>query len=55
MPREIELAYKTKNVALLQKLKVNLCMNCGSCTYVCPSKRPLAEVNQLAKGLLPRK
>ncbi len=55
MPREIELAYKTKNVALLQKLKVNLCMNCGSCTYVCPAKRPLAEVNQLAKGLLPRK
>lgn len=55
MPREIELAYKTKNVELLQKLKVNLCMNCGSCTYVCPAKRPLAETNQLAKGLLPRK
>lgn len=55
MPREIELAYKTKNVELLQRLKVNLCMNCGSCTYVCPAKRPLAETNQLAKGLLPRK
>lgn len=55
MPREMEIAYKTKNVELLQKLKVNLCMNCGSCTYVCPAKRPLAETNQLAKGLLPRK
>ena len=55
MPREIELAYKTKNIPQLQKLKVGLCMNCGSCTYVCPAKRPLAETNQLAKGLLPRK
>lgn len=55
MPREIELAYKTKNVSQLQKLKVGLCMNCGSCTYVCPAKRPLAETNQLAKGLLPRR
>jgi electron transport complex protein RnfC len=55
MPREMELAYKSKDVALLQKLKVNLCMNCGSCTYVCPAKRPLAETHQLAKGLLPRK
>ena len=39
----------------LQELKVNLCMNCGSCTFVCPANRKLAETNQLAKTLLPRK
>lgn len=54
MPTELETAYKTKNIPLLQKLKVNLCMNCGCCTYVCPAKRPLAETNQLAKMLLPK-
>jgi electron transport complex protein RnfC len=27
-------------------------MNCGSCSYVCPAKRDLAEKNQLAKALL---
>ncbi|HBB19473.1 MAG TPA: electron transport complex subunit RsxC, partial [Ruminococcus sp.] len=55
MPAEIDKAYKIRNIEELQALKVNLCMNCGSCTYVCPANRKLAETNQLAKALLPRK
>lgn len=55
MPTEIEKAYKRRDIEALQKLKVNLCMNCGSCTYVCPANRRLAETNQLAKALIPRK
>ncbi|MBQ8185280.1 MAG: electron transport complex subunit RsxC [Clostridia bacterium] len=55
MPMMIELAYKEKNVEELRRLKVTLCMNCGCCTYACPAKRPLAETNQLAKALIPRK
>ena len=55
MPADIERAYRIKNIEELTKLKVNLCMNCGCCTYVCPSNRKLAEINQLAKALLPRK
>jgi Na+-translocating ferredoxin:NAD+ oxidoreductase RnfC subunit len=39
----------------LKKLKVTLCMNCGCCSYACPAHRPLAETNQLAKALIPRK
>ena len=39
----------------LKQLKVLLCMNCGSCTYVCPANRKPAETNQLAKALIPRK
>ncbi len=55
MPADIDRAYKVKNVEDLKKLKVMLCMNCGSCTFVCPANRKLAETNQLAKTLIPRK
>ncbi len=55
MPAEIERAYKIRNIDDLKALKVTLCMNCGSCTYVCPANRKLAETNQLAKALIPRK
>ena len=55
MPADIDRAYKIKNIEELKTLKVMLCMNCGSCTYVCPANRKLAETNQLAKGLIPRK
>lgn len=55
MPLEISKAYKKHDIDALQKLKVSLCINCGACTYVCPAKRKLAETNQLAKALLPRK
>lgn len=52
MPTELEKAYKNKDTELLKLLKVNLCMNCGSCSFVCPAKRNLAETNQLAKSLI---
>ena len=55
MPAEIDKAYRIKNIEELKELKVMLCMNCGSCTYVCPANRKLAETNQLAKALIPRK
>ena len=50
MPCEFERAYDRADRTALNRLKINLCMNCGSCSYVCPAKRPLAEKNQLAKG-----
>ena len=55
MPADIDRAYKIRNIEELKQLKVMLCMNCGSCTYVCPANRKLAETNQLAKALIPRK
>lgn len=30
--------------------KINLCMECGCCSFVCPSRRPLVETNRLAKA-----
>ena len=55
MPTSLESAFDRKDIPELQRLKVNLCINCGCCTYVCPANRHLAEKNQLAKGLIPRK
>ncbi len=54
MPADIDRAYRIGNVDELKKLKVMLCMNCGSCTYVCPANRKLAKTNQLAKTIIPR-
>ena len=52
MPTELEQAFDARDVKELQRLKVNLCMNCGACSFVCPAKRNLAEENQLAKDFL---
>lgn len=49
MPTELERAFELKDVERLKKLDVDLCMNCGACSYVCPAKRNLSEKNQLAK------
>lgn len=50
MPTELEKAYDRRDKDALNKMKINLCMNCGSCSFVCPARRNLAEKNQLAKG-----
>ena len=34
----------------LEEASVLSCMECGSCSYVCPSRRPLVENNRLAKN-----
>ena len=52
MPANIETAFELKKPEELKTLKVNLCMECGCCAFVCPAKRPLVQVNKLAKGML---
>lgn len=52
MPTELEHAYDARDAKLLEKLNLNLCMNCGACTFVCPAKRNISEKNQLAKIFL---
>ena len=39
-------------IARLSDAKLMLCMECGSCAFVCPSVRPLVETNRLAKAEL---
>lgn len=45
-------ARELNDMETLEKLKVNLCMECGVCSYVCPAKRPLVQNNRLAKAEL---
>ena len=52
MPTELEHAYDARDAVRLEKLNINLCMNCGACTFVCPAKRNISEKNQLAKVFL---
>ena len=52
MPASIETAYNSKEPETLKALKVNLCMECGCCAYGCPARRPLVQVNKLAKAML---
>ena len=51
-PREISKAYKTASPEDLLSLQVDLCMECGCCSYICPAHRPLVQTNKLAKAML---
>lgn len=52
MPLEYARALAVGDMELLEKRKVNLCMECGCCSFVCPARRPLVENNKLAKAEL---
>ncbi len=51
-PRAIARAYKKGEAEDLKTLCVDLCMECGCCSYVCPAKRHLVQTNKLAKTML---
>lgn len=51
-PREISRAYKLKDAEALEALCVDLCMECGCCSYICPANRPLVQTNKLGKVML---
>ena len=38
----------------MEELHLADCMLCGSCSYVCPSNIPLAQMFQASKGALRR-
>lgn len=52
MPANIETAFDLNRPEELEALKVNLCMECGCCSFVCPAKHSLVQVNKLAKVML---
>ena len=54
MPADIETAYQMNKPEELKALKVNLCMECGCCGFICPARRPLVQTNKLAKQALNR-
>lgn len=50
--KDIVQAYNKGNVEMLQELNADLCMSCGTCSFVCPAKRPLAPSIALAKIMM---
>jgi electron transport complex protein RnfC len=51
-PVQIMHAYLSKDIDMLKELKVNHCMDCGLCSFVCPSKIPLTNYMKEAKQLI---
>ncbi len=51
-PVEIALSLGAKDVEELKALHTDLCMECGSCSFVCPAKRPVAQTMKEAKDFL---
>lgn len=51
-PMEIQRAYRRRDVAALDALMVDLCVECGTCSYVCPSHQPLTPSVGLARRML---
>ena len=51
-PTAISKAYKENDPEALERLKVNLCMECGCCSYVCPARRNIVQRNKMAKTML---
>ena len=50
--KALELPTKEERMARLDAFSVNLCMECGCCSYVCPASRPLVQNNRLGKTAL---
>ena len=51
-PVEIALALNSKDADEIKALYVDLCMACGSCSFVCPAKRPVAQTMAEAKDFV---
>ena len=52
IPTALAKAYEARDAQALSDLKVMQCMECGSCSYVCPARRPLGFMNKLGKGVV---
>lgn len=48
-PAEIQVAYESDDIELLNKLGTSNCMECGCCTFMCPARRPITQIMRLAK------
>lgn len=49
VPGDSERAVQEKSEELLLKLNADYCMECGSCSFACPSRRKLTQYMRLAK------
>lgn len=52
LPTAFADAYAAQDVDRLNQLQIMQCMECGSCSFVCPARRPLGFINKLSKALV---
>ena len=50
--RALNIESKEERMARLEAERVNICMECGCCSYVCPAHRPLIQNNKICKAEL---
>ena len=53
-PAKVDTANRCNNTLAYEELNVNYCMECGSCSFVCPAKRPLTQIMRVAKAEMRR-
>ena len=51
-PIDIHKAYLSRDLKRLDELMADLCVECGTCSYVCPSEQPLVQSTMLARTML---
>ena len=51
-PIAIKKAYTVQDAKKLDDLMADLCMGCGTCSFVCPAKQPLAQTSKLARDFM---
>ena len=54
-PTEIKRVHAIKDIKLLEALKPQKCIQCGLCSYVCPSRIDLTEAVGKAKAFVLKK
>ncbi|MGR5118353.1 electron transport complex subunit RsxC [Vibrio astriarenae] len=52
MPFKMRAASESSDYDLVERLGINQCLSCGACSYICPSRVPLVQFFQHAKGVL---
>lgn len=52
MPTMLMKAYDKRDADKLKKLSVDICMECGCCSYVCPANKQLSLINKLGKAVV---
>lgn len=52
IPTALADAYEKRDAEALENLKVMQCMECGSCSFICPARRPLSFMNKLGKAVV---
>ena len=51
-PIDIQKAYLHRDTRRLDELMADLCVECGTCSYVCPARQPLAQSTRFARAFL---